>query len=73
MRFFFNNSKLLFIFRKLEFVLQYDASKLAVINIRDLDGVKNALNVITPDGAKILQCISAANKVIITCTNCTNK
>lgn len=43
--------------------MQYDASKLAVINIRDLDGVKNAINIITPDGAKIFQCISPKTKV----------
>lgn len=34
-----------------------------MINIRDLDGVKNAINVITPDGAKIFQCISPSTKV----------
>lgn len=43
--------------------MQYDASKLAVINIRDLEGVKNAINVITPDGARIFQCISPKTKV----------
>lgn len=33
-----------------------------MINIKDLDGVKNAINVITPDGSKIFQCISASTK-----------
>lgn len=46
----------------LEYAAQYDATKIAVINIKDLDGVKNAINVITPDGAKIFQCISASTK-----------
>lgn len=50
--------------RKLEFATQYNSSKIAVINIRDLDGVKNAINIITPDGAKIFQCISPSTKVI---------
>lgn len=49
--------------RKLEFSTQYASSQIAVINIRDLDGVKNAINVITPDGAKIFQCISPSTKV----------
>ena len=48
--------------RKLEFAAQYDATKIAVINIKDLDGVKNAINVITGDGAKIFQCISPTTK-----------
>lgn len=46
----------------MEYAAQYDATKIAVINIKDLDGVKNAINVITPDGAKIFQCISASTK-----------
>lgn len=33
-----------------------------MINIKDFDGVKNAINVITPDGSKIFQCISASTK-----------
>lgn len=48
--------------RVLEYASQYDATRIAVINIKDLDGVKNAINVITPDGAKIFQCISASTK-----------
>lgn len=48
--------------RKLEYAAQYDATKIAVINIKDLDGVKNAINVITSDGSKIFQCISATTK-----------
>lgn len=33
-----------------------------MINIKDLDGVKNAINIITPDGSKIFQSITAASK-----------
>lgn len=50
-------------FRKLEYAAQYDATKIAVINIKDLDGVKNAINVITPEEVKVFQCISASTKV----------
>lgn len=60
-----NISFYLFVFvaaRVLEYASQYDATKIAVINIKDLDGVKNAINVITPDGAKMFQCISATTK-----------
>lgn len=56
------NVLLLVAYRVLEYASQYDATKIAVINIKDLDGVKNAINVITPDGAKIFQCISASTK-----------
>lgn len=49
--------------RKLEYAAQYDATKIAVINIKDLDGVKNAINVILPEESKIFQCISATTKV----------
>lgn len=49
--------------RKLEFLAQYNAGKIAVINIRDLDGVTNSINVITPDGPRILQCVSQTEKV----------
>ncbi|XP_031627430.1 exocyst complex component 8-like, partial [Contarinia nasturtii] len=48
--------------KKLEYAAQYDATKIAVINIKDLDGVKNAINVITPDDSKIFQCISVTTK-----------
>ncbi|XP_055375200.1 exocyst complex component 8 [Condylostylus longicornis] len=48
--------------KKLEFISQYDPRKIAVINIKDLDGVKNAINTITTDGSKIFQCISTAAK-----------
>ncbi|KAL9888253.1 exocyst complex component Exo84 [Glossina fuscipes fuscipes] len=48
--------------KKLEFVVDYDPKKIAVINIKDLDGVKNAINIITPDGSKIFQSITAAGK-----------
>lgn len=43
--------------------MEYDATKIAVINIKDLDGVKNAINVITPEEVKVFQCISATTKV----------
>lgn len=46
----------------MEFVAEYDPKKIAVINIKDLDGVKNAINIITPDGSKIFQSITAAGK-----------
>ncbi|XP_055607993.1 exocyst complex component 8 [Uranotaenia lowii] len=50
--------------KKLEFLTEYDTKKLAVINIKDLDGVnKNAINVITTDGARIFQCVNAASKL----------
>lgn len=41
---------------------EYNPKKIAVINIKDLDGVKNAINIITADGAKIFQSITAAGK-----------
>lgn len=50
-------------FRRLEFLAEYDPRKIAVINIKDLDGVKNAINIITPDGSKIFQSVTAAGKV----------
>lgn len=53
----------LFSCRKLEYAAQHDATKIGVINIKDLDGVKNAINVITADDSKIFQCISATAKV----------
>ncbi|XP_055716486.1 exocyst complex component 8 [Phlebotomus papatasi] len=48
--------------KKLEFLGEYESKKLAVINIRDLDGVRNAINIITPDGSRIFQCISPSAK-----------
>lgn len=48
--------------RKLEFLNQYEIKKLAVINIRDRDGVKNAINLMTIDGSRIFQCVSAVAK-----------
>lgn len=47
----------------MEYAAQHDATKIGVINIKDLDGVKNAINVITADDTKIFQCISASAKV----------
>ncbi|EDS34788.1 exocyst complex-subunit protein, 84kD-subunit [Culex quinquefasciatus] len=50
--------------KKLEFLTEYDTKKIAVINIKDLDGVnKNAINVITSDGARIFQCVNSASKL----------
>lgn len=48
--------------KKLEYLTQYDPRKIAVINIKDLDGVKNAINIITPDGSKIFQSIKVEAK-----------
>ncbi|KAL5274501.1 EXOC8 family protein [Megaselia abdita] len=48
--------------KKLEYLTQYDPRKIAVINIKDLDGVKNAINIITPDGSKIFQSIKLEAK-----------
>lgn len=48
--------------KKLEYLTQYDPRKIAVINIKDLDGVKNAINIITPDGSKIFQSIKMEAK-----------
>lgn len=52
----------LYFCRRLEFLTEYDPKKIGVINIKDLDGVKNAINIITPDGSKIYQSITAAGK-----------
>ncbi|XP_037808472.1 exocyst complex component 8 [Lucilia sericata] len=48
--------------KRLEFVAEYNPKTLAVINIKDLDGVKNAINIMTPDGSKIFQSITPAGK-----------
>ncbi|XP_061400300.1 exocyst complex component 8 [Musca vetustissima] len=48
--------------KRLEFIAEYDPKKIAVINIKDLNGVKNAINIITPDGSKIYQSITPAGK-----------
>ncbi|XP_030375745.1 exocyst complex component 8 [Scaptodrosophila lebanonensis] len=48
--------------KRLEFLSEYDPKKIAVINIRDLDGVKNAISIITTDGSKMYQSITAAGK-----------
>lgn len=52
-----------FFHRKLEYATQHDATKIAIINIKDLDGVKNAINLITLEEVKVFQCISATTKV----------
>lgn len=46
--------------KKLEFVCEYETKKIAVVNIRELTGVKNAINIITNDGNRIYQTINAA-------------
>lgn len=56
------NQLILIFRRKLEYAAQYDSTKFAVVNIKDLDGVKNAIKVITPEESKIFQCISATIK-----------
>lgn len=48
--------------KKLEFMNEYETKKLAIINIKELTGVKNAINIITADGSKIYQTINAAVK-----------
>ncbi|XP_065354706.1 exocyst complex component 8 [Calliphora vicina] len=48
--------------KRLELVAEYNPKTLAVINIKDLDGIKNAINIITPDGSKIFQSITEAGK-----------
>lgn len=48
--------------KKLEFMTEYETKKLAVINIKELTGVKNAINIITSDGSRIYQTINAAAK-----------
>lgn len=48
--------------KKLEFMDEYETKKIAVINIKELTGVKNAINMITTEGSKIYQTINAAVK-----------
>jgi exocyst complex component 8 len=48
--------------KKLEFMTEYETKKLGVINIKELTGVKNAINIITSDGSRIYQTINAASK-----------
>lgn len=45
--------------KKLEFLCEYDTKKLAVVNIKELTGVKNAINIITNNGSRIYQTINA--------------
>lgn len=45
--------------KKLEFLCEYDTKKLAVVNIKELTGVKNAINIITSNGSRIYQTINA--------------
>ncbi|XP_070493868.1 exocyst complex component 8 [Chironomus tepperi] len=46
--------------KKLEFMNEYETKKIAVVNIRELTGVKNAINIITSEGNRIYQTINAA-------------
>lgn len=46
--------------KKLEFLCEYDTKKLAVVNIKELTGVKNGINIITTNGSRIYQTINAA-------------
>lgn len=46
--------------KKLEFLCEYDTKRLAVVNIKELTGVKNAINLITNNGSRIYQTINAA-------------
>ncbi|KAG5671753.1 hypothetical protein PVAND_001932 [Polypedilum vanderplanki] len=46
--------------KKLEFMNEYETKKLAVVNIKELTGVKNAINIITSEGNRIFQTINAA-------------
>lgn len=46
--------------KKLEFMNEYDTKKIAVINIKELTGVKNAINIITSTGPRIFQTINAS-------------
>lgn len=48
--------------KKLEFMTEYETKKLAVINIKELTGVKNAINIITSDGSRIYQTVNIAAK-----------
>jgi hypothetical protein len=46
--------------KKLEFMNEYETKKLAVVNIKELTGVKNAINIITSEGNRIFQTINAS-------------
>lgn len=46
--------------KKLEYMNEYETKKIAVVNIKELTGVKNAINIITNDGNRIYQTINAA-------------
>ena len=48
--------------KKLEFMTEYETKKIAVINIKELTGVKNAINIMTSDGARIYQTVNSAAK-----------
>lgn len=49
--------------KKLEFMSEYDTKKIAVVNIKDLTGVRNAINIITSDGPRIYQTINDAARI----------
>lgn len=48
--------------KKLEYMHEYETKKLAVINIKELTGVKNAINIITSDGSRIYQTMNITAK-----------
>lgn len=50
--------------KKLEFMTEYETKKIAVVNIKELTGVKNAINIITNDGNRIYQTITAAERTV---------
>lgn len=45
--------------KKLEFISEYETRKIAVVNIKDISGVKNGINIITNDGSRVFQTINA--------------
>lgn len=54
-----------FDYRKFELVAQYELNKVAVSNFRDMDGVRNVINLLTPAGSKYCQSTTIEAKVII--------
>lgn len=56
------NQFIFILYRKLEYAFKYDATKIAVINIKDFDGVKNAIKMMISEESKVFQCISATIK-----------
>ena len=48
--------------KKLEFMTNYETKKIAAINIKELTGVKSAINIMTSDDARIYQTVNSAAK-----------